>query len=153
MGQTYSDLVRACLPHIRELFPWDLREAQEADWLLVDVSEPAEFARAHIPKAINVPRGVLEAACDYGYEETVPALAGGRGRRIVLICRSGNRSALAADTLQRMGFTAVYSLKTGLRGWNDAEYPLIDAAGRRVDPDLAEDYFTPRLRPDQAPPR
>jgi len=152
--KTYNDLVDDVLPHIEEVFPWDLLEEMENDpgLLLVDVSEPAEFERAHIPGAINVPRGILESACDFDYDETVPELANGRERNVVVICRSGRRSALAAYTMQQMGFTRVRSLKTGLRGWNDDENPLEDAAGNTVDPDLAEDYYTTRLRPDQRAP-
>jgi rhodanese-related sulfurtransferase len=152
--KSYDDLVADCLPHITEVFPWDLVEelAQNQDLLLVDVSEPADFDRAHIPNSICVPRGILESACDYDYDETVPALAAGRERDIVLICRSGKRSALAAYTLQQMGFIHVRSLKTGLSGWNDDENPLVDAAGQLVDPDVAEDYFTSKLRPEQRRP-
>lgn len=152
--KTYKDLVNECLPHITELFPWDLEEELEQgkDILLVDISEPREYDRAHIPQSINVPRGVLESACDYDYDETVPALAAGRDREVVLICRSGYRSALAAYTLQQMGFTRVRSLKNGLRGWNDDEYPLVDAQDQAVDPDLADELFSPPLRNDQKSP-
>lgn len=154
MRKTYKNLVSECLAHIQEIFPWDLGEklAQQEDLLLVDIDEPDEYARIHIAGSINVPRGILESACDYEYDETVPQLAKSRDTPMILICRSGNRSALAAFTLQQMGFTNVCSLKTGLRGWNDYDSPLVDAQGKEVDPDVAEDYFTTRLRPDQLPP-
>ena len=76
--KTYDELVNDCLTRVKELFPWDLIDEIETDKkiLLIDVSEPAEFSRAHIPNSINVPRGILEAACEYDYDETVPALAG-----------------------------------------------------------------------------
>ena len=152
--KSYDDLVNDCLSRVQELFPWDLIDEIEADknLLLVDVSEPNEFNLAHIPNALNVPRGILESACEYDYDETVPELAGGKTRDIVIICRSGKRSVLAADTLLKMGFTKVRSLKTGLRGWNDGEYPLVDAKQQPVDPDLAEDYYTTKLRPEQKKP-
>jgi rhodanese-related sulfurtransferase len=153
--KTYNDLVNDCLEHIEELFPWDLAEEVEQgkDLLLVDLSEPYEYAKVHIPYSINVPRGVLESACEYDYEETEPALAGGRDKDIVLICRSGNRSALAAYTMQKMGFSKVRSLKTGLRGWNDYEQPLVDKDGSTVDIDDADEYFTTKLRPEQESPK
>jgi rhodanese-related sulfurtransferase len=153
--KTYNDLVNDCLEHIEEVFPWDLAEELEQgkDLLLVDVSEPYEFTTVHIPQSINVPRGVLESACEYDYEETEPALAGGRDKDIVLICRSGNRSALAAYTMQKMGFSKVRSLKTGLRGWNDYEQPLVDKDGSSVDIDDADEYFTTKLRPEQESPK
>jgi len=154
MMKTYDQLVKDCLEHVQEVFPWDLIDEIDAgkDILLVDVSEPNEFSRAHIPDSLNVPRGILESACEYDYDETVPQLAGGRSNDIVVICRSGRRSALAADTLLQMGFSKVRSLKTGLRGWNDGEYPLVDDQQQPVDPDLAEEYYTTKLRPDQKKP-
>ena len=153
--KSYKELVNECLPQIIEVFPWDLEEdlKQNPEILLVDINEPKEYEQAHIPGSINVPRGILESACDYDYDETVPELAGGRDRDIVVICRSGNRSALAALTMQQMGFSSVRSLKTGLRGWNDDEYPLVDENDRPVDPDLAENYFNPPLRPEQKSPK
>jgi rhodanese-related sulfurtransferase len=153
--KTYTDLVNDCLQHINELFPWDLSKELEQgnDPLLVDISEPYEYAKLHIPGSINVPRGVLESACEYDYEETMPALAAARDRDVVLICRSGRRSALATCTLQQMGFNKVRSLKTGLRGWNEYEQPLVDGDNNPVDIDAADDYFTTRLRPEQQMPR
>lgn len=153
--KSYNDLVSECLQHINEVFPWDLEDDLDKDpeIILVDISEPYEYSLSHIPQSINVPRGILESACDYGYDETVPALAGGRDKSIVVICRSGLRSALAAYTMQQMGFSDVRSLKTGLRGWNDNESPLVDSENNTVDPDTAEDYYTTKLRPDQEKPK
>ncbi len=150
----YTDLVAECLSDVDELFPWDLEEKLNSmsDLLLVDVREPYEFAAMHIEGAINVPRGVLESACEWDYEETVPELAAGRQREIVVICRSGYRSVLAAHTMQRMGFKHVYSLKTGMRGWFEFEQPMLDADNNPVDEDTGEDYFTTRLRPEQRKP-
>ena len=153
--KSYKDLVADCLPHISEVFPWDLEEEleQSSDIILVDINEPKEYALAHIPESTNVPRGILESACDYGYDETVPELASGRDKTIIVICRSGNRSALAALTMLQMGFSNVRSLKTGLRGWNDNDSPLEDAQSNEVDPDIAEGYFMTTLRPDQEEPQ
>jgi len=106
--KTYNDFVNDCLTHIEEVFPWDLADettketSKENKLLLIDINEPYEYARAHIPNAINVPRGILESACEYDFDETVPELAAGRDRDVVVICRSGRRSALAAYTLQQM---------------------------------------------------
>jgi rhodanese-related sulfurtransferase len=150
---TYSDLVEQLLAGVDEVYPWDL-----AEWLLagrevlvIDVREPDEFEAMHIPGSVNVPRGILEAASEYGYEETVPDLADAREREVVLVCRSGNRSVLAAHVLGLLGFGRVWSLKTGVRGWNDYEQPLEDASGRPVPLEAADQYFTTRLRDDQLP--
>lgn len=151
----YTDLVAECLAEVKEIMPWDLAEQlrQPQPPLLLDIREPAEFDALHIPGSVCVPRGILESAADWDYDDTVPALAGGRGRAIVVICRSGNRSALAAHTLQRMGFAHVVSLKTGVRGWNDFEQPLVDKDGQAVDIDAADELLTSRVRPEQRRPR
>ncbi len=151
----YADLIAEALARVREIMPWDLRARLEerAPPMVLDVREPAEFEAAHIPGSVNVPRGVLEAACDWGYDETLPELAAARERSIVVVCRSGNRSLLAADVMQQMGFGDVVSLKTGVRGWNDFEQPLVDGAGRIVDPDVAERLLAARVRPEQLRPR
>ncbi len=151
MAQTYKALVAAALPQIRELFPWDLEElrAQCPDVLVVDIREPAEVAAGTIPGSLSVPRGILESACDWGYSDTVPELVQARQRPVVLACRSGNRSALAALTLHWMGYEQVYSLKTGVRGWNDYELPLVNAEGQIVDIDEAEQWLSPPVRPEQ----
>lgn len=153
--KSYADLLADALTRVREIMAWDLREllAQPASLLVLDVREPAEFAQAHIAGSINVPRGLLEGACDWGYDDTVPALAGGRERRVAVVCRSGNRSVLAAELMQRMGFTDVVSLKTGVRGWNDFEQQLVDGNGCVVDTDAAEPLLAARVRPDQLRPR
>ncbi len=82
----------------------------------------------------------------------MPGLAAAREHEIVVVCRSGNRSALAAHAMQRLGFARVRSLKTGLRGWNDFEQPLIDAHGRPVRLDAADEYFTPEVTAEQRGP-
>jgi len=71
---------------------------------------------------------------------------------VILICRSGNRSALAAHVLQQMGFNNVSSLKTGLRGWFDYEQSLFDGNENEMDEDLAEQYFNKGPRPEQMKP-
>lgn len=150
----FNDLIAEALPEVEELFPWDLEEKlQESnDLILLDVREPSEFAALHIKDSLNVPRGILESACDWDYDETEPVLAGGRDKEIIVICRSGNRSVLAAHTMQRMGFKRVASLKTGVRGWNDFEQPLYNTAGEQVDIDDADEILASKVRPEQQRP-
>jgi len=116
------------------------------------VREESEFAAMHIADSLNVPRGILETACEYNYEETVKELVEARERDIVIVCRSGNRSVLAAYTMQLLGYTRVSSMKTGLRGWNDYELQLVNADGGAVSVEQADEFFTIRLRPDQMKP-
>lgn len=151
--KTFNSLVSEYAEKITEIMPWDLEEKLESDSrpLLIDIREPYEFDAMHIEGSLNVPRGILETACEYDFEETVPELVEARNREVIVICRSGNRSVLGAYVMQLMGYQNVCSLKTGLRGWNDYEQPLVCNDGE-VDVDVAEEYFTPRLRPEQSKP-
>lgn len=150
----FMDLVTECCRNVPELLPWDLEERRAAnpDLLVVDVREPYEFGAMHIDGSINVPRGILESACEWDYEETVPELVRARDREVVLVCRSGYRSLLAGANMKLMGYEKVFSLKTGLRGWKDYEQPMVDARGVSVDLDDADEYFTARLRAEQRRP-
>jgi rhodanese-related sulfurtransferase len=152
--KTFQDLIAEGLKTVGEVFPWDLQAMLEAGNppLLLDIREPYEFDAAHIPGSLNVPRGILETACEWGYEETVPDLVQAREREIIVICRSGNRSVLAAQVMQQLGYRAVNSLKTGVKGWNDYEQPLRNGQGEEVDIDQADEIFTLRIRPEQMPP-
>ena len=152
---SYRELVRNCLSQVKEIMPWELvqRKEENPDLLIVDVREPYEFDTLHIRDSVNVPRGILESACEWDYEDTVPVLVQARKREIVVVCRSGSRSALAVHTMQLLGYEHAVSLRTGLRGWNDYEEPLWSSSGTLVDEADADDYFTVRLRPDQKAPR
>lgn len=152
--KSFANLVAASLSSIREVFPWDVDEmlASDSKPLLLDIREANEFNTMHIAGSLHVPRGILESACEYGYEETVKELVEARDRDIVVMCRSGNRSALAALTMKQLGYTKAVSMKTGLRGWNDYELPLVNAKGQVVPVEAADEFFTTRLRPDQMRP-
>jgi rhodanese-related sulfurtransferase len=103
---------------------------QHADAVLIDVREPAEYTQQHISGAVNYPRGVLEMnihnhpkVAASGCEPQI-ALQQLSQQPVYLICRSGGRSALAAESLQRMGFTQVYSVDGGMQAWLDANMPV-----------------------------
>ncbi len=151
----YDDLVAEALARVKEIMPWDLSRSLAAGNkpLLLDVREPAEYAMLRIPGSTNVPRGVLEQSCEWDYDETIPLLAAGREQEVVVICRSGKRSVLAADVMQKLGYTNVVSLKTGMRGWNDYEQPLVNAADEALGADAADVLLAPRLRPEQRKPK
>jgi len=138
--KTFAEIVAEAGKQVAELFPWDVDELMHSskDVLVLDVREECEFAAFHIEHTMLVPRGILETACEYEYEDSVPELIEARNREIVVICRSGNRSLLACLTLQMMGYNHVKSMKTGLRGWNDYELPLINANKEIVSADDAE---------------
>jgi rhodanese-related sulfurtransferase len=153
--KTFNQLVAECQETVTELMPWDLEEKIQGTEhpVLLDIREPYEYCHMHIYGSLNVPRGILETACEYDYEETVPELVEARDKEIIIICRSGNRSILAAAVMQEMGYQNVASLKTGLRGWNDYEQPMVNQHNETVDIDEAERYFTPHLRPEQETPK
>jgi rhodanese-related sulfurtransferase len=152
--KTFQNLIADCLNAVAEVFPWDLQELIEAKqpMLLLDTREPCEFSALHIKGSMNVPRGILEPACDYGYDETIPELVTARDQDVVVICRSGKRSVLAAYTMQLMGYQSVKSLKTGVKGWNDFELPLQDTDGQVVDGDEADTMLAPNVQPQQMSP-
>lgn len=153
--KTFAELVRDLQHAVQEVFPWDIEEriSQGEVPMILDVREESEFAAMHIADSLNVPRGILETACEYNYEETVKELVEARDRDIVVVCRSGNRSVLAAHTMQLMGYSRVSSMKTGLRGWNDYELQLVNSGEQTVSVEKADEFFTTRLRPDQEPPQ
>lgn len=152
--KTFNQLVEETRTRVKELFPWDVEERLESESLLiVDVREPYEYEILHIENSLNVPRGILETACEYDFEETIPELVEARDKPVVVVCRSGNRSLFVADIMQQMGYQEVYSMKTGLRGWNEAEQPLKDTNNNPVDIDFADEYFTPKLRLEQHSPK
>jgi len=152
--KTFTQLINDILPSITEIFPWDLEEMLEEDpnLILVDIREYDEFEIAHIKNSLHVPRGILESSCDWNYAETIPILVKARQQPVVVICRSGNRSALAAHTLQMMGYENVVSLKTGLKGWNDSDLALYNQAADEVDPEATDVFFNPPLDKSQLAP-
>jgi rhodanese-related sulfurtransferase len=85
-------------------------------FMLVDVREESEFAKDHLPGAIHLGKGVIER----DIEARVPDLS----TPLILYCGGGFRSALAADNLQKMGYTNVISMDGGVRGWREKKYPM-----------------------------
>jgi len=83
---------------------------------LVDVREESEWAKDHLPKAMFLGKGIIERDIEQNSPST--------GDEIVLYCGGGFRSALAADNLQKMGYTNVHSMDGGIRDWRGKNYPL-----------------------------
>jgi rhodanese-related sulfurtransferase len=102
---------------------------QSSQVRIIDVREPAEFAGGHIPGAVNMPRGVLEMQLPQHpavaqHSDAVTALTELATQPLYLICRSGARSALAAESLHRMGFRDLYSIAGGMQAWTDCGFPV-----------------------------
>jgi rhodanese-related sulfurtransferase len=85
-------------------------------FVLVDVREESEFHKDHLPGAIHMGKGVIER----DIEVKIPDV----NTPLVLYCGGGYRSALAADNLQKMGYTNVISMDGGVRGWREKGYPM-----------------------------
>jgi len=85
-------------------------------FLLIDVREESEFAKEHLPGAIHLGKGIIER----DIESRVPDL----NSEMVLYCGGGFRSAMAADNLQKMGYTNVLSMDGGIRVWREKSLPL-----------------------------
>lgn len=92
--------------------------------LIIDIREPSEYAQGYIEGAINVPRGVLEFRTDPSYPGSIPSLYD-KSAEIVLYCRSGARSALAAKSLIELGYKAVASMAGGYLAWEEAKLPVV----------------------------
>jgi rhodanese-related sulfurtransferase len=122
MGKAHAPgfikIVNECRGRIKECTVDDVlarRSAGEA-FTLVDVREESEYAAGHIPGAVHIGKGVLER----DIEAKVPDAA----TPLVLYCGGGYRSALAADTLQRMGYTSVISMDGGWRDYTSKGLPV-----------------------------
>ncbi len=85
-------------------------------FVLVDTREDSEWARGHLPGAIHLCKGIIER----DIEAAVPD----KSAEVILYCGGGFRSALAADNLQKMGYTRVISMDGGWRVWNESGFPV-----------------------------
>lgn len=149
----YQKLVVKALETVDEVMPWDLEEdISNPDLILLDIRERDEFEMMHIPNSIHIPRGTLEGACVWNYDDTNPALAQARNQNIILICRSGNRSVLAAQTMQQMGFESVRSLKLGIKGWNDNDFKMLDIKNNIVNIDIADKWLNQAVSAEKLQP-
>jgi len=126
MPKTLEDFIRETRARIQEIHPDELDEMIEdhRDLLIVDVREPEEYRSGHLPGALLVPRGTLESAADPGTKHRLEPLCSARERTVVVYCETGARGALAAGTLDQMGFTA-YNLAGGIILWEAEDHPVI----------------------------
>ena len=118
------DLVKEAKAQVENLTPEQVaQEIEGGDTMLVDLREPQERETTGvIPGATSAPRGMLEFYAD----PSLPYHKDGfeRDRRIILHCASGGRSALAAKTLQEMGYTNVAHLDGGIKAWQESGRPV-----------------------------
>ena len=117
--KTGTDLVNEAKQRIHEVTPREVLEMQRRNVpvIFLDVREPNEWNLGRLPNAVHLPRGNLES--------NIEARAA-RDEAIVIYCARGNRSALAADTLQQMGYNNVSSMADGFGGWIAIGGPVED---------------------------
>ena len=110
----FLKIVNDAKTRVKELSVDDVRRKQERaeTFHLVDVREDHEWAKGHLPGATHLGKGIIERDVETKIPDT--------SAEIVLYCGGGFRSALAADNLQKMGYTNVYSMDGGYRGWTEA---------------------------------
>ncbi len=114
----FLDIVNQAKQRVREVTVDDVKQMLDgkADFLLIDVREDNEWTKDHLPAAVHLGKGILER----DVEQRVPDTS----TPMVLYCGGGFRSALAADALQRMGYTNVASMDGGIREWREKGFPL-----------------------------
>lgn len=117
-AQGFLKLVNDAKSRIQETNVQDVKKKMDAGekFYLVDTREDSEWARGRIPGAIHLCKGIIER----DIENAIPD----KGAPVVLYCGGGFRSALAADNLQKMGYTNVISMDGGWRGWTEAGFPV-----------------------------
>jgi rhodanese-related sulfurtransferase len=118
-AEGFLNLVRDAKKRIKEEDVRTTKKKLDAGekMILVDVREESEWARGHIPNAIHLGKGIIER----DIEKAIPE----KGATVVLYCGGGFRSALAAENLQKMGYTNVISMDGGWREWTQAGFPTI----------------------------
>ena len=115
----FQKLVQDAKTRITEISVADAVREVEGGALLIDVREAGDWAEGHAPAAVHMPRGTIEL----DIEEKAPAL----DAPIICHCGGGSRSALVAESLQKMGYTNVKSLAGGFKAWKQAGLPVIQS--------------------------
>ena len=112
----YQQLVAEAKKNVTEISPEDAAaKLQNHEAVIIDVREKDEWDEGHIPHAVNLSRGTIEL----DIEEKVPD----PNAVIICHCGGGGRSALAAESLQKMGYKNIRSIAGGLKGWKAAGLP------------------------------
>jgi rhodanese-related sulfurtransferase len=125
--KTAHDLVLAAKTQCREVSVEDAQAALLSADAIIDVREADEYASGHLSGAINLPRGLLEFKLSGN-----PALEP-RDLNVVLYCKTSGRAALAAITMQSMGYLNVVSIAGGFDAWVEAGKPVVKHAPTRFD--------------------
>lgn len=132
VGQVFAeakgpmDFVNAATAKITEVTPQQVKADLDAGKpiILVDVRDSEEFEAGHLPKALNISRGLLEWK--------IGVMIPDKNASIVMYCRTGARSALTTARLQEMGYTNVRNMQGAFKAWGEAGYPIYNRHGEFV---------------------
>jgi rhodanese-related sulfurtransferase len=128
MARSLKEMIQEARAQVRELPPKEVAAALERGEvdLVLDVREPEEWSRGHIPGSVNIPRGWIEIRADPASPGAHQELSRNRDARIVVYCLQAPsaRSVLAAQTLLGMGYTNVSGIEGGLLNWREQGLPL-----------------------------
>jgi rhodanese-related sulfurtransferase len=113
----FLKLVQDAKKQVKETNVADVKKRMDAGekLLLVDVREDNEWAKGHLPGAVHLGKGIIERDIEQRVSDT--------GAKLILYCGGGFRSAIAAENLQKMGYTNVESMDGGWKGWLEAGLP------------------------------
>lgn len=122
-AKTMQDFVSAAKSQIQEVEIVEVEALLNEGYQVLDVREPVEFAAGTINGALNIPRGILEAAADHVIKKSEEMQD--RDKKWLLFCASSARSSMATMVLQQMGFKHVKNINGGMKAWKDAEMNIV----------------------------
>jgi rhodanese-related sulfurtransferase len=113
----FLKLVQDAKKNVKETNVAEVKRRGDAGekFVLIDVREDNEWAKGHLPGAVHLGKGIIERDIEQNVPDT--------GAKLILYCGGGFRSALAAENLQKMGYTNVESMDGGWKGWVEAGLP------------------------------
>lgn len=114
----FLEIVNSVRTNIRECEVHHVKARLDAgeSLTIIDVREESEYAAGRIPGSIHIGKGVIERDIETKHPDV--------NVELILYCGGGYRSALAADTLQKMGYQNVISMDGGMRGWRESGHPV-----------------------------
>ena len=114
-AKTLMDFVKAAKSRITEISIDEVTGLQAEGYQVLDVREPNEYVQGTLENAMNIPRGLIEAACDPNYPGHRKEMID-RDKPWLILCATGGRSAMVTDVMQQMGFNNVKNINGGMRG-------------------------------------
>lgn len=115
-SKEFEKLVEEIMPNVKEISVDETLEQIKDDAVLIDVREDNEWQKGHAADAVHIGKGVIERDIVHKFPD--------KSQEIILYCGGGYRSALAADNLQKMGYTNVLSMVGGWTAWQEADAPV-----------------------------